>query len=165
MTLRLVLGCLLLLVLLSNCAIAGAVSVSFTSSLLTAQEGLNTMLTFSATITNTTPSSVFLNSDSLNIAAPLTADDTKFFLNTPPLLLPGESVTAPIFDVTVASTVPAGIYAGNFTILGGATGGALDNVGSAVFAVQVVPEPGTSILMLAGSMLLLRRRTKQGTRG
>src|SRR5262252_6159094 len=113
MTTRSALKAVALLVLFSSGALANPITLTFSSSLLNANPGQT--VTFSATIANPSAASVFLNSDSVNVAAPLMPDDTKFFLNTPPLLLAGQSVTAPIFDVKVPFSTPLGLYSGNFT--------------------------------------------------
>jgi hypothetical protein len=152
MTTRSVLYALGLLVLLSSCALASPLTITFTSSLLPANPGQT--VTFSATIANTGATSVFLNADILNISAPLISNDTKFFLNTPPALTPGQSITAPIFDVTAPFNTPPGLYAGNFTILGGSTPSELTNVGSANFAVAV-PEPDSLMLLMTGTIMFL----------
>jgi hypothetical protein len=98
----------------------------------------------------------------VNIASPLTVDDTKFFLNTPAFLLAGQFVTAPIFDVTVPSTTSLGLYSGKFTILGGSSPSDLINIGSADFAVAVavVPEPQTLILVTSGVIVFLLGRRR-----
>ncbi len=130
---------------------AGPLSFSFTSSLLAAGRGQT--VTFGATLTNSGATPLFLNSDNVNIAAPLIADDTKFFLNTPPFLAPLQTVTAPILDVTVPLAAPFGLYAGTFDVLGGATPSDLATLASQPFAVSVVPEPGT-LGLVAGALLL-----------
>jgi hypothetical protein len=146
-----------LVVLLRAGALAGPVTIDFTSSLLNGQRGQT--VTFSANLINTTGATVFLNSDSLNIAAPLTGDDTKFFLFSPLSLGPGASSGSfQIFDISIPLGAPFGLYSGSFDILGGATAAAFDPVGSADFAVNVVPEPATGSLLLvalcAGAALL-----------
>src|SRR4051794_9752285 len=118
MTLRKILHILPLLSF-STAAIGGPLTFNFTSSLLTGSPGKT--VTFSATLTNTLGTSLFLNSDIVNITAPLTADDTKFFLNFPLFLTAGQSVTAPILDVTVPGGTPPGLYPGSFIVLGGST--------------------------------------------
>jgi hypothetical protein len=149
----------LLLAATASCALADPLTFTFTSSLLNAGRGQT--VTFGATLTNVGPPVVFLNSDTVNVAAPLVADDIKFFLNFPASLSAGQSVTAPILDVFVPLSAPFGIYSGNFTILGGGDPGALNTLASANFAVNVVPEPGTFTALLAGTcwlMLRYRRR-------
>src|SRR5439155_1801437 len=131
-----------LVVRLSSGALAGPITIDFASSLINGQRGQT--VTFSANLTNTTGATVFLNSDSLNIAAPLTGDDTKFFLFSPLSLGPGASSGSfQIFDIAIPPSAPFGLYSGRFDILGGASPAALDPVGSANFAVNVVPEPAT----------------------
>jgi hypothetical protein len=146
-----------LVVLLSAGASAGPVTIDFASSLINGPRGQT--VTFVASLTNTTGAPVFLNSDSLNIAAPLTGDDIKFFLFSPLSLGPGASSGSfQIFDISIPLGAPFGLYSGSFDILGGASPAAFDPVGSADFAVNVVPEPATGSMLLlalcAGAVLL-----------
>jgi hypothetical protein len=151
---------LALFVLASARAFAGPVTINFVSSLLTAQRGQTA--TFSASLINTSGEQVFLNSDSLNIAAPLIGDDLKFFLNTPVALGPGASFPAvEIFDITVPLAAPLGLYGGNFDILGGPGPASFSTVGSATFAVQVVPEPATGLMLFAALAAIFIRRRRE----
>ena len=164
MMIRLLVHAIALIVLLPTCAFALPLEITFTSSPLNADPGQT--VTFSATVLNTTVSTVFLNGDSLSINAPLFADDTKFFLNFPISLAGLQSVAAPIFDVTVPPTASSGLYNGHFAILGGGTARDLTTVGSADFVVNVrVPEPASGLLLLLGSVALaLQRRMTQTVR-
>src|SRR5437867_2544140 len=110
---------------------AGPLSFSFTSSLLTAAQGQT--VTFSATLVNTGATPLFLNGDNVNIAMPLIVNDIKFFFNTPPLLAPSQSVTAPILDVTVPPATAFGLYAGMFEVLGGVTPSEFTTLASQTF--------------------------------
>jgi len=137
-------------------AFGGPLTINFTSSLLNAARGQT--ITFSGSVANTSGTTVFLNGDSLNLAAPLMADDTKFFLNSPLSIGPG--ATTPIFqifDVTVPGGAPFGLYPGVFDILGGSTPNDFATVGTATFAVNVVPEPATFWMLLAGAGYWSRR--------
>jgi hypothetical protein len=151
-----------LLLMLSAGAFAAPVTIVFASSLISVGQGGQTV-TFSANLTNTTGVTVFLNGDSLNIASPLIVDDTKFFLNAPLSLAAGASSgTIQIFDIRINPGTPFGLYPGNFTVLGGATPNDLDPLGTAPFAVNVVPEPATATMLLgallAGAAFLRRRQ-------
>jgi hypothetical protein len=145
--------------LFASSAAAGPLTFTFASSLLTAGRGQT--VTFSATLMNAGSTALFLNSDAVNIAAPLIADDTKFFLNFPLSLAPSQSVTAPILDVTVPLSSPFGLYPGNFVVLGGATPSEVTNIGSATFAVNVVPEPATIGSLVGGGLFLWRLRRRR----
>jgi hypothetical protein len=142
------------LMLAGSTALATPITFSLTSSLLTALPGAT--VTFSATLTETGGSSTFLNGDIVNIAAPLLADDTLFFLNFPLSLSPLQSFTASILSVTVPAATPAGLYSGSLAILGGSTPSALNTLGTQPFAVNVVssttiPEPDGTVLVLLGA--------------
>ena len=160
MNIRTMFRVLPLVVLLPAGALAGPLTINFASSLINRLPGQTA--TFSANLTNTTGATMFLNSDSLNIASPLLADDTKFFLNSPFTLAPGASSGSfQIFDITILPGTTLAIYSGNFSILGGATAASFDQLGSANFAVNVVPEPTTGSLLLiamcAGAALRRRK--------
>lgn len=152
MTIRKAFRALPLLALFTAGALAAPLNTNFTSSLLSAGRGQT--VTFSASLFNTMASTIFLNSDAANITAPLSLDDTKFFLNFPLSIGAGLTIPAtPIFDVFVPAGTPFGIYPGTFDILGGDSPNAFITVGLATFAVNVVPEPGT--VALAGLALVL----------
>lgn len=153
-----------LVLVLSAGALAAPITITFTSSLINGQRGQT--VAFSANLTNTTGATMFLNGDSLNIAAPLIGDDTKFFLNSPLTLGPGvSSGSFQIFDIFIPLATPFGLYSGSLDLLGGASAANFDPLGSAAFAVNVVPEPATGALLLialcAGVGLL--RGSKSGT--
>jgi hypothetical protein len=111
---------------------------------------------FFGTITNNTGTTIFLNTDSLNLTgASLTTID-QFFNTVPISLDPGATSTdIELFDVTVSDPLAdaAGVYLGTYTLQGGADGGdgsAQDNLGSASFSVTTVPEPSSIYLVLGG---------------
>jgi len=132
---------------------AAPVTITFDSSLLNGSAGQT--LTFSGTVVNTAASPVFLNGNSVNVTAPLTANDTNFFANFPLLLGGAQSLSAAILDIVIPNGTSFGVYTGHFDILGGSTGAALDLIGSANFAVNVAPEPGAGSYLAAGLLVLL----------
>jgi hypothetical protein len=153
-----------LLLVLSAGAFATPLTIAFASSLIGVGQGGQTV-TFSANLTNTTSATLFLNGDSLHVASPLIGNDTKFFLNAPLNLSAGvSSGTLQIFEITIPPGTPFGLYPGDFAVLGGASPSSFDPLGSAPFAVNVVPEPATCS-MLVGALLaggaILRRRLPQ----
>jgi hypothetical protein len=143
-------------------ALAAPLSFSFTSSLFNAQLGQTVV--FSATLANTGPTSLFLNSDTVTVSAPLIVDDTYFFLFFPLSLSAGQSVTAPILNVTVPASAAFGLYVGSISIQGGATPSDLTTQASQSFAVNVVPEPGSLMLLLLGAAAIaaIRKKTRTG---
>lgn len=93
---------------------------------------------------------------------------TDNFANLPISLAAGQSsADLDLFDITLASTVPAGVYRGTYGLIGGEDGGTgtgMDNLGQASFSVAVkaaplVPEPGTAALfgIGLGSVLAARK--------
>ena len=158
---------LLAIVLCSPAARADSIGVTLTKTTQTGAAG--TTVTFEATLTNLTGSTVFLSGDGATTSTSFLTVDDNPFLNNAPLSLGAGATTSPfaIFDVLIAPGTLEGTYGPNtFTILGGADGSTFDLLGSAQFGVTVspVPEPGT-ITLLATGMLGLgvwsrsRRRT------
>jgi len=115
------------------------------------------MVTFSAALENVGATELFLNGDSFDlVGADLTVDDTKFLLNAPLSLLPGQLWAGDIFDVQVGAQARTGSYTGSFTIFGGANTIAQENLGIRTFSLLVqepaaIPEP-PSFLMVVGDL-------------
>jgi hypothetical protein len=132
---------------------------------------------FTATVTNTGSTDLYLPSDSFQVASPLAVDDSPFgnFPPTPPPATPYNGYLAPsgtystydglLFNVDVPLGT-SGLYSGSFTINGLADG---DVNGLSVTQdfnvyVQSVPEGGASslYLLLAGvvcfGVMVLRAR-------
>lgn len=108
--------------------------------------------TASAPITNT--GTIFLNSDSFTIDAPLTLDDSGF-LNNFFSVDPGQSFSNLLSAVSIPTGTAVGSYLGSFSILGGSDGNTFDVLDTADFEVDVapaVPEP-TTLLFLATGLL------------
>jgi hypothetical protein len=123
-------------------------------------------LQYFGTITNNSASTIFLNSDSLNLAGdPSDFSITDDFGNTPFSIDAGQTSTdIELFDVTINNpfTDGSGTFAGTYVIFGGADGGAQDVLvdPAASFSTTVTPEPGTYMLLLTGisGIALIRRR-------
>jgi hypothetical protein len=165
MKLRLLL-CAVGLCVMTGTAQAVPITFSLASSLLTTQPGF--AVTFTGTLTETGGTTTFLNGDSFTTALPL--NDTPFLTNFPLALSPLQSMTAPMFIVTVPSGTLPGLYSGIFSVLGGATPTAVGVLGSQQFAVSVVgapiPEPAPVWLLITGGGVLailrgVRRRAGQ----
>jgi hypothetical protein len=126
---------------------ADTLSITFDPSILSAQPGQT--ITFSGSITNLENVAVFLNSCDVNIPGQFTSDCSLFF-GGPASLDPFEtSAVFDLFTVTVDDpyTGAAGLQPGIFTVVGGVDGDAQDNLVEAQFSVDVVPEPGTAVLL------------------
>jgi len=113
----------------------------------------NTTVSFTATVAAPGSNSVtiYLNSDSYGVDAPLSVDDTGFLVNFPLTMDPGDSVTDVLFTVFVAAGTPPGLCNGYFQILGGSDANAQNAISNlASFRVNVVPEPGSLLLLASG---------------
>lgn len=127
---------------------ADTLSVTFDPSILSARPGQT--ITFSGTITNPAAVTVYLNACDVNIPGQFTSDCSLFLLNAPFFLDPLEtSALFDMFTVTVDEpyTALSGLQSGAFTVFGGSDGDAQENLVQAQFSVDVVPEPGTAVLL------------------
>jgi hypothetical protein len=145
---------------------ADTISLNLTAAFQTGTPGET--LTFDATAANLDPSdTIYLNSDSTSVSAPLALDDSPFFTNFPFYLNPagtaGDSFTGELFSVFIPNGTADGLYTGSFEILGGGPSDFTDVVGTADFNVKVAatPEPPALLLLLSGLLVLagvFRRR-------
>jgi len=138
---------------LSSAARADSIGLTLTETTLTGAAG--TMITFDATLTNLTASTLFLNGDAWATSSSfLTVSDNPFLTNAPLSLAAGAgSGPYALFTVLIAPGTPAGTYGLNtFSILGGSDGITFNTIGSAQFTVDVspVPEPSTFVLLVSG---------------
>ena len=106
-------------------------------------------LDFTATITNNTDVTEYLNGDGFSIASPLVLDDSPY-ASYPLTLGAGDSYTGLLFTVTVPPGTPQTIYEGYFEITGGYNDSDDFELGSANFDVAVTPEPSSLSLLGVG---------------
>src|SRR5512135_47003 len=96
---------------------ASVLTVTFSPDTLTGNPG--DVLKFFGTLTNTTGSTVFINSDSFTFALPGTVDDTPFLAFEPLSLDPfAVSGTFEFLDVAIPPAQAPGTYDGVITVLG-----------------------------------------------
>ena len=157
-------------------ALADNISISFESPIQLARPG--DTVTFTGTITNLTSSFVDLNGCALNLPGQFTTDDCALFFNNAPFFLNPNETNGPFAMFTATVNVPfTGLIGlqppGIFTVLGfveapgdGPTDGSTLNVlAEQTFQVNVVPEPGSAVLLcLALSALVLGPRSHQRRR-
>ena len=137
-------------------AAADSVTITLASPFQVAAFGstVSFSATGSAPVSNS--AAVFLNSDSFNVDAPLSVDDTGFLVNFPLSLNPGASVSGVLFTVWVPPAMPIADYYGYFQILGGSDGSQLNAISNvAQFEIYAVPEPGSLMLLGTGGIALL----------
>ena len=153
--------------LLSVSAFADTVTLTLTNPVQYGGGSLGSSLSFNATVTAsiTNGADVFLNSDSFNLDAPLTLDDTAFFSQFPFSLTPGQSFTGLLFTVFLPTTTPNAVYNGFFEIQGGADGSAANDLADVTFEVTMTPEPATILMLGTGlpGLVTLIRRTRGTT--
>jgi hypothetical protein len=164
------LSTLILAMLGTAVAKADTVTISFDQPNQTATNG--STIEFFGTITNDSTSTLFLNSDDLNLSG-LSFTVTDQFLNTVPIsLAPGQSSgDIELFDVTLSDPLldAPGTYAGTYGLFGGAASDAQDNLISQGFSITTetaspVPEPSTIYLLLGGLSVLAPLTRKMRTR-
>ncbi len=144
---------LMLLPFLLTATSANATPLSLTLSSPFQYSGPGELITFNATVTNTTNAAVFLNGDDFSLQAPLILDDSPYLNNFPLSLAALGSFTGTLFTVNVPLGTLPGLYEGVFDITGGADGSANAVIASANFDVFVTPEP--SSILLSGSGLII----------
>lgn len=147
-----------LFVMFTASALADTITLTLSNAFETGMPGstVNFIATASAPLTN--GATVFLNSDSFNVASPLVMDDSGFFNNFPLSLDPGGSYTGELFAVDVPLSA-SGVYSGYFEILGGADGDALNVLATVPFQVNVaaqgvVPESSSLVMVAIGALFL-----------
>jgi len=151
---------------------ASSINIDLVQATQTGAPGIT--LVFSGVLTNTTASTIFLNSAGINLSggfSPGDIDTTPFLINAP-LSLTGleASLAVDLFTVAIPNPFADGLYGGTLTVLGGADANAQDILGTASFFAGVAatdtPEPGT--MLTAGAMLAAMagcfwKRSRPGT--
>ena len=152
---------------LAASACGGTIGVNLVSTELAGMAG--DTLTFQGTLSNSSGATQFINGAQLLLNGFSSSQfDSSDFLTYAPFTI-ANGVTSsqfPFFTVTIPALLSAGPYEGSFSVLGGSTGAAQNDLGDAPFTVQVgaapVPEPSSAVLLTlgAGWVILLRVRTR-----
>jgi len=146
------------------CSGASVLSVGFTDGVFQVTPG--TELIVLGSIGNLTGSNLFINADSvtLNGFASGLVDDSPFLTNAPFFLTPqgtpgGIAGAFQFLTISIPVDQAEGLYSGVFTVIGGSDGAAQDTLGAAELNVnvQVVPEPSSLWLAIAGAALVCVR--------
>jgi len=150
---------------LAASACGGTIGVNLVSPELVGMAG--DTLTFQGALSNSSGSTQFINGAQLllNGFSSNQLDSTDFLTFAPFTIADGvTSSQFPFFTVTIPTMLSAGPYEGSFSVLGGSTGAAQNDLGDAPFTVQVgaasVPEPSSALLLTfgVGCVILLRVR-------
>lgn len=144
---------------------ADAITFVLTNSVQAGTPG--SILMFSADITNTGSTTIFLTGDSISpSSAFLNVTDNGFSNNVPFSLDAGKSTgTVELFEVMIDPAASPGTYDMNFfDLIAGANPSNPDLIETQQFTVNVTsattPEPASILLMASGLVIpLLRRRT------
>ena len=168
---RLYLVFLMLSLLLGSLPAHAQLVFTFSSPTLSGVPG--DTLTYAGTLLNSGTTTLFLNSDSLDlIGIGLTPDDSGFLLNVPSTLNAGATTeVVNLFTVVIDTTAALGDYPGGFTILGGANSSSFGTLAAADFTVRIanpapanVPEPGSLALMMGVFLIGAAGRGSRRTR-
>ena len=167
---------LLLALLPAAPGLAGTGGLAFTltpTTITAGQSAADQTFTFSGTLTNNTSSPLYLNGDLFTVDAPLSGDDTPFVSTfvfptdsqgnptAQPSLGVGQSVTDPLFTVTLPTGTAPGTYTGLFEIQGGTTSSDYGLLASQSFTVNAaaghvaaVPEASSGASLAVGFVLV-----------
>jgi hypothetical protein len=136
----------------STAVLADPISITIDNTPLIGGGG--TILTFDATMTNTTGGALNLNGDNFSFApafATAKVDDSAFFTAWPAALAAGQTFGSDaLFSIFIPRGTALGTYDGIFAVVGGAGLNDQNLLGSAAFQFTVAPEPGTLSLTLLG---------------
>ncbi len=131
-------------------------------------------VTFSGSLSNGGAPGRFINATSITLnVTGLTSDDSAFFVNVPAFLGAGQN-SGPLeafFSVIASLAAVPGSYTGSFSVLGGDSAEANNNLATQDFSLVVttadpIPEPATMVLLgtgLAGAAAARRRKRRQET--
>lgn len=145
--------------------LASAAQAQLSVTLLTpAQSGLhNGTVTYEATLTNLGGSALDITGSGFTVIgtpAGLSIDDSPLFLNFPATFGSGASFTGELFNIFIgdSATISVGDYFGDFTVQTSAGDTTQNWQLSVVSGAGSAPEPTTVALLLAGTLVVLRRR-------
>jgi hypothetical protein len=119
-------------------------------------------VSYEATLTNIGTGALDITGSSFTVIgspAGLNIDDSPLFINFPGTFAAGDSFTAVLFNAFIgdAATIPAGDYFGDFTVQ--TSGGETPRTWQlTVTEGTSAPEPGSLLLFLGGTLVIICRR-------
>ena len=117
-------------------------------------------VSFSGVLSNTGPSTVYLNGTGFVFSSlDVVIDDGPFFAFVPAILVPGGSYSGVLFNAIISTTAVPGNYTGAFSTFGGSDLLAFGTLDTQRFEVVVgnVPEPRNMAEVGCGILLLVIR--------
>lgn len=155
--------CIALAFAIGILAAQSSATVIFTLDQMVKEARPGQSITFTGKVVNPESSVAWINSAKLTLDQPDgdawagTSVDVNL-AEIPESLQPGTSWTGIFLTVQLSTSAVNRLHSGNLALLGGADSSAMDRLDEQNFAIQVVPEPLSLVVLVAGVARLARRR-------